>query len=320
MPNNPVAPIDDESYELKLSLAKKSAVDVLLYAGIGPKTKPLSKNVPYKVFMGPSVGDLFFKNNTDLEEVIKNYQGKNISFHCEDPEVLESNKNQPTHEQKRPEEAENSAVDFALQMIEKYELIGKICHCSTVKGMEKIIAAKKRGIKVTCEVTPHHLYFDETMMHNGDHRALQVNPPIRQTKENRLALIEMLKKGEIDFLATDHAPHTLEEKQKGTSGMPHLDTYGSFASWLMKEHQFTAQDVMRLCAYNPGLFVNQFVGVKYGKIEKGYVGSLTILNVNKPVKIEKNILKTKCGWSPFEGVQFPGRVVYTVVRGKLYKV
>ncbi len=349
MPNNPVAPVTDLSYNEKSKLVHKAKVEVVLYAGIGPKTKPLSKNVPYKVFMGPSVGDLFFSQlkpstnsrrasdeallarrsfseggaksdkNISLEEVIKNYHGQNISFHCEDPAILEANKNQPTHEQKRPQSAENSAVDFALSIIEKYNITAKICHCSTVEGMQKIIAAKKRGVKVTCEVTPHHLFFDETLLNNANHQVLQVNPPIRQTKDNRLALIEMLKNGDIDYLATDHAPHTWEEKEKGTSGMPHLDTYGSFATWLIKEHNFTASDAMRVCSYNPGMFVNQFTSVKYGKIEVGYVGSLSILDLNQPIKIEKTVLKTKCGWSPFEGIQFPGRVIKTIVKGKVYE-
>jgi dihydroorotase len=151
-------------------------------------------------------------------------------------------------------------------------------------------------------------------------RLLQVNPPIRQTKENRLALIEALKNGDIDYLATDHAPHTVAEKEKGVSGMPHLDTYGPVASWLMKEHNFTPQEIARVCSFNPGQFMNQFTNVKYGKIEPGFAGSLTVLDMNKPIKIEKSMLKTKCGWSPFEGIQFPGRVVYTIVRGKVYKL
>jgi dihydroorotase len=92
MPNNPVAPVDDEKYEAKLRLSQKSLVDVTLYAGIGPETSPLSRRVPYKAFMGPSVGDLFFSTQEQLEQAIARYEGQNVSFHCEDPEILEAKK------------------------------------------------------------------------------------------------------------------------------------------------------------------------------------------------------------------------------------
>jgi len=317
MPNNPVPPVDDARYEAKKDLTKKSAIGVVLYAGIGPKTNPLSRKVPYKAFMGPSVGDLFFTSDEELDKALEKYKGQYVSFHCENPKILEESKTKEGHGAKRPPEAEISAIDFALKLIEKYNLVGRICHASTVEGMNKIIEAKKQGIDVTVEITPHHLYFDETMFGN-DRKKFQVNPPIRQTKENRLALISFLKNGDIDYLATDHAPHTIEEKEKGTSGLPHLDTYGPFTTWLMKEHSFSVEEVARGCSLNPGSFLNNFTENKYGKIEKGYVGSLTVIDMNKPVQITKENLKTKCKWSPFEGVTFPGSVRMTIIRGKLY--
>lgn len=317
MPNNKIAPIDDESYKAKNFLTQKCPVTVLLYGGIGPKTKPLTRLVPYKVFMGPSVGDLFFTSREELEKVISLYIGQNISFHCEEPQILKENTNALTHETRRPKEAEISAIDFALYLIEEYNLVGKICHCSTMEGISKIIIARGHGLNVTVEVTPHHLYFDETML--GDNRInFQVNPPIRQSKENRLALIRALKEGDINYLATDHAPHSIEEKEKGISGLTHLDTYGSFVSWLMVKHNFTAQDITRVCAKNPGDFINQFTKDKYGEIAQGYVGSLTIIDLNKAILIEKESLKTKSNWSPFLGVTFPGSVYMTIIKGKIY--
>ena len=322
MPNNPAPPVDDASYNAKNILAKKSAVPVVLYAGIGPLTRPLSKRVPYKVYMGPSVGDLFFTTLSALEETIEGYKGECISFHCEDPEILEENKTEPTHEERRPPRAEISAVDFALRMIKKYDLQGKICHCSTREGINKIIEAKKRGINVIVEVTPHHLYFSAQggSASGGDEgKMLQVNPPIRQSRENRLALIASLKKGDIDCLATDHAPHTVAEKEKGISGLTHLDTYGPFITWLMREHNFTPEEIARVCSVNPANFFNQFSDMRYGKIEKGYTGSLTIIDIKKPLLINKKMLKTKAGWSPFEGTTFPGSVAMTIIKGEILK-
>jgi dihydroorotase len=161
MPNNPVAPIDDASYGAKEALTKSSAVHVTLYAGIGPRTNPLQRHVPYKAFMGPSVGDLFFTSQMELETAIAKYRGHNVSFHCEDPQILEASRGAATHEQRQPASAEISATEFALYLIEKYDLTGKLCHYSTRDGLKKIIAAKARGLRVTCEVTPHHLFFDD---------------------------------------------------------------------------------------------------------------------------------------------------------------
>ena len=318
MPNNPIPPVDDVSYETKNNLAQKSPVEVLLYAGIGNKTSPLNKSVPYKVFMGQSVGDLFFTSNEALEAALEKYQEQNVSFHCEDPKILESSSGALTHEKRRPNEAEISAISFALKLIEKYKIIGKICHCSTIEGINQIIKAKRRGLQVTIEVTPHHLYFDETML-NENRKIFQVNPPIRQSRENRLALIAALKKGDIDYLVTDHAPHTIAEKEKGASGLTHLDTYGPFTTWLMKEHNFTPAEIARICSSNPGNFFNQFSTRKYGEVKEGYIGSLTILNPNKSITITKEILKTKAHWSPFEGMTFPGRVVMTIIKGIPYQ-
>ena len=326
MPNNPVPPIDDQSYEVKNGLSKKSPVTVLLYAGIGPGTRPLGHNsptgelkkVPYKVFMGPSVGDLFFTSLDDLKKTLERYKGECVSFHCEDPKILEESIDAPKHELRRPKEAEVSAIDFALQMIEKYGLEGKICHASTCAGIEKIKAAKARGLNVVAEVSPHHLYFNTEMLTEENRNFMQMNPPLRP-ETDRDYLLEALREGTIDFLATDHAPHTIEEKLKGTSGTPQLDTYGPFTTWLMQEHGFSPQDICRISAENPGSFFNQFQNEKFGKIEKGYVGSLTVIDMSKKFKVEREKLKTKCGWSPFEGFTFPGSVVMTIIKGKILK-
>jgi dihydroorotase len=321
MPNNPSAPIDDASYAAKERLTKGAAVHITLYGGIGPGTNPLTRNVPYKAFMGPSVGELFFSSAQQLEETIARYRGCNVSFHCEDPLVLDQSRGAATHEQRRPAHAEISATRFALELIERYDLRGKLCHFSTGEGLRDVIAAKERGVRVTCEVTPHHLFFDDTMLNDENRLWLQMNPPLRG-REDRLAMMEALRTGAIDYLATDHAPHTIDEKQKGVSGVPHLDTYGAFTTWLMKEHEFTAREIARVCAANPGAFVREYLprsyGRGFGRVESGYVGSLTILDMKTPYTVKHESLKTKCAWSPFEGFTFPGSVRHTVVRGRVH--
>jgi dihydroorotase len=322
MPNNPVAPVDDASYTAKENLTAKADVHITLYAGIGPLTKPLARHVPYKAFMGPSVGDLFFSSQAQLESVIARYRGKNVSFHCEDPETLAAHSGAATHEARRPAAAEITATEFALHLIETYDLTGKLCHYSTRDGLPKIAAAKAKGLRVTAEVTPHHLFFDDSMLTAENHKWLQMNPPLR-SREDRLALIEALRSGLIDYIATDHAPHTLEEKLEGVSGVPHLDTYGAFATWLMSEHGFSSMEIARVCSANPGKFVREFLpssmGEGFGVIAPGYAGSLTILDLSKPYKVDRASIRTKCGWSPFEGYTLPGSVRWTVLQGKVFR-
>ena len=311
MPNNPIPPVDDLSYSAKQNLTTKSSVHITLYAGIGSKTRPLKSLVPYKVFMGPSIGELFFKSNQELEEVIRYYEGQFVSFHCEDPEILESNKLMEKHEDRRPSSAEIKATDFALYLIEKYKLKGKLCHYSTGDGLQKIKSAKKNGVDVTCEVTPTHLYFDRSVLTEENYKWFQMNPPLRDSRDKEI-LLDELKNGHIDYLATDHAPHSIEEKMKGISGISHLDTYGLFVTWLINEKNVSLDIINKICAENPGEFVNRFLNGKYGKgfgkIAEGFSASFTVLNLKKPHTVQRAELKTKSGWSPFEGVRFPGSV------------
>lgn len=311
MPNNPIPPVDENSYSKKRKLADRSPIHITLYAGIGPNTKPLEHSVPYKVFMGPSIGELFFHNNETLEDTIRNYAGQNISFHCEDPEILEKHQDEKLHEDRRPAEAETMATDFALYLIEKYDLRGKLCHYSTGDGLNKIKAAKQKGIRITCEVTPTHLFFDRSMLTDENRHWFQMNPPLRD-KEDRERMLEGVKEGWIDYLATDHAPHSIEEKHKGTSGISQLDTYSLFVTWLILKGGVELKTVAKICSKNPGDFVNEYLPPKYGKgfgrIEPGYSANFTVLNLKKPKTFHKEEIKSKSGWSPFENFEFPGSI------------
>jgi len=321
MPNNPAAPIDDVSYAAKRRHLDRRQVPITitLYAGIGPGTRPLSSDVPYKVYMGPSVGDLFFTTLEELDATLSRYRGANVSFHCEDPILLDAHRGEPTHERRRPPACEISATRFALQMIEKYDLTGKLCHYSVGEGLPLIREARRRGLKVTAEVTPHHLFFDETGISDGNRGLMQMNPPLRGPSD-RTALLDALRDGTLDYLATDHAPHTLAEKEnrdKCPSGQPHLDTYGPFVTWLMAQEGFSPARIAAVCCANPGDFVNPYTApLHFGRIEPGYTASLTVLNLSRPTTVRREDLKTKCGWSPFERITFPGSVEAVYLRGR----
>jgi dihydroorotase len=316
MPNNRRPPVDDASYGEKRDLARSCPVDVLLYAGIGPRTRPLSFPAPYKAYMGPSVGDLFFDSEDALRQALARYRGLQVSFHAESPEVLHQHQHAPTHAERRPPSAEARAIETALEIAESFQIEPHICHLSTAEGLEIIRRARRRGAHATCEVAPHHLYYDlDNVSAFSQPSFLQVNPPLR-SRLDRIALLEAFRAGEIDCLATDHAPHTLEENEAGVSGMPHLDTCGPFLFWLM-DQGISLSTILGAAAERPGKFISRYLPGRHGKIEKGCVGSLTVLET-RPITVRRGSLRTRAGWSPFEGVTFPGRVSHTVVRGKVY--
>lgn len=326
MGNNPVPPIDDKTYRDKEDLTRKSPVPVTLYAMMGPDTRPLSFPVPYKLCHARTTGandTIFFPNCTLIEKTAERYAGQVVSHHAEDADILQSHANEPTHERRRPPEAEASAVAYALDLTKRYKLKSTICHCSVCSGIEAIVTARMQGVAVTCEVTPHHLYFDDSMITAENRSRMQMNPPLRSPADRKYC-IEALRRGEIDVLASDHAPHTDEDRaERKTSGFPHLDTLGAFLTWLMVEHKFTPSDIGRICCARPAAFLNQFLsperyGRGYGRIAPGFMGSLTVLNLHRPVTVTKKKLKTKCRWSPFEGVTFPGSVECTIIRGVVH--
>ena len=317
MPNNPSPPIDDNSYEKKKALTKKALVDVLLYAGIGPHTKPLSFPVPYKAYMGPSVGDLFFDKDEKIDKVIPMYKNNWIAFHCESADLLKEHEKEDTHEKQRPQICEVNAIKHAINVCKPNNIRMNVAHLSTKEGLQAVLDAKKAGMTVTCEICQHHLFFDEiNKLKTINPKFMQMNPPLRKGEDKRF-LLDELKKGNVDYLGTDHAPHTLEENEKGISGLPLLDTYGVFVTWLM-QMGVDEQTIAKVCSYNPGKIFSEFKQEKFGEVEKDFVGSLTILNLAKPYTVKREDIKSKCGWSPFEGITFPGSVAMTVVRGKVY--
>ena len=328
MPNNPIPPIDDESYENKLKLTQNALNTCWIYAGVGPKTTALSRKVPYKVYMGPSVGDLYFKNHEELRNALRNYRYEFVSFHCEDPETLQNHKDKPDHFSRRPVEAEYLATVEALTLIKEFNLTGKLCHFSSKAGLAAIREFRKAGGSVQVEVTPQHLFFAQEELKKEDWNFFQMNPPIRECKD-RDAMLEALINGEIDYLATDHAPHTHEEKLKGTSGLTGLDTYGGFVTWLIKEKNVSPQLIAKICSENPGDFFNQFLpsfkhydsrfsdfGKGLGRLEAGYRADFSVLDMKTPWTVEVQDLKTKVKHSPFLNQTFPGRVHKVMKKGQ----
>ncbi len=316
MPNNPIPPKTLADLALKRSLVEDLPIDIDFYLGVGPGSTPdPSGPAHYKAYMGPSIGPLYFHSDEDLEEALQRFKGHRIAFHCEDPVMLRQLEKEALHESQRPVEAEWKAVETALRLGQKHGFGVHVAHMTSERSLELVEKARPAMLAATTEASPHHLFFDwENRSQFRRSSWLKMNPPLRSGHERR-ALLQAMLAGRIDFLATDHAPHTCQEKASDNpSGVPLLDTYGGFVTWLMQQGWTPAQ-VARHCCHLPG----EFSGRKLGRLQPGYRGHLTILSPQDPWTVEAEDLQTRCGWSPFEGVTLPGRVAWTVASGRLFR-
>ncbi len=333
MGNNKIPPIDDDSYDRKLLLTKKCRIPVTLYAMTGPNTRPLQRRkVPYKWCHAKTTGKneiIFFPDRRSIEEAAERYPGEDPSHHCEDAQLLKEFVAERFHELRRPPEAEIKSIDWALHISENViwknepdirKKKCKICHCSVGDGIDRIIAARSRGMDVLFELAPQHFLCNTEMITDENRPRMQMNPPLRSRKDQERCL-EALRDEEGAILATDHAPHLSDE---GLSGWPHLDTYGLIAIELMQKHGFTPERIVEICSHTAGSWLKQFLGKEfgrgYGEIGLGNVASFTLLDMGTSTTVTKDMLSTKCGWSPFEGRTFGGRVYGTIVRGEIMKL
>ena len=202
--------------------------------------------------------------------------------------------------------AENIETIRNLHLCEYYGTRLHMCHVSTREAVEAIGQSKWKGAPVTCEVTPHHLWFADT-----DYR---VNPPIR-TADDVGALIEAIRLGVVDAIATDHAPHTDEEKAAGAAGMVGLETaFGVCYTKLCKENGLPLARLAELMSTAPA----EILGLAgHGRVLPGYAADLTLVELDTPYTVDKNALHSKSRNCPYDGAQLFGRVDLTLKGGKI---
>lgn len=322
MPNLPEPITNRKLLSRKQHLSKKALIDILHLGGLGSPSeiRELAALVPaFKIYTAESnrIRPLAWNEIEAATRLIAS-EKKPITFHCEDQEINDKAKEKlkntsypEKHCDERPPESEITAVQNAASICRKYNAKANIAHISTAKSVK--IVNENNDI-MTCEVTPHHLFFrKEDMRRRGN--LLKVNPPLRSESERR-ALLRALKKDRIDMLATDHAPHTLQEKfTSAPSGVPGLDTYGNFVLRLMIEKKIKPQRIAEITSYNAA---NYFGLTDRARIKEKFLANLVVLDMNGKTTIKNENLQTKCKWSPFAGEKFPGHVVSTIVKGKVY--
>ncbi len=329
MPNTPATGTTRERIENKIERARKAKIPVQFYGGIATNNlEDLEKMkdvvIGYKGFLCQSTGDMTI-NYEILERAIQKIRdaGLPLTLHCEEQSMVDelqkkyanSSLGVLAHPEIRAPETEYVCVEKVLKLAEKYDgMHFNIAHVSTPEAMEMVEKARERGLKVTCEVTPHHLFFSKSAMKKKG-AYLKMNPPLRD-EERRRKLLNMVKEGKADFVASDHAPHTIEEKESENppSGVPQLDTYGIFAGWLIREEKLDPALILKMCSYNPA----RFLGLEdEGKIEAGCRANLTVLDTKHSIKVENDMVKSKCGWTPFDGLTFPSCVAAVMLNGEV---
>jgi dihydroorotase len=187
-----------------------------------------------------------------------------------------------------------------------------ICHTTTEGALGLVEQATRGGMSMHCEAALLHLFYNRKALLQNP--LLKTNPPLR-SEEDREALVRSLNGGIVSFLVTDHAPHALDEKEsEGLSGVPGLDDYSHVVSWLIRGQEVEPSAIGKVASANPA----KFAGLDdRGEIDVGKRADFTILDLHSPDRVKSDDVRSKCGWSPYEGVEFPGRARWTVSRGEV---
>ena len=327
MPNtNPATTTAELMAAKKRAAAEKCIVNWNFF--IGATTDNLEEliSVPnvcgIKVFMGASTGSLLVDKREDLERIFATGR-RLIAVHAEDEATIKENKARigaPSrvhdHNLIRSPEVALRASELAVSLSKKYNRRLHILHMTTEEET-LLLAREKAGLPLlTAEVCPQHFLLSAPEVYDRLGPYGQMNPPIREKRHGE-ALWKALKAGLIDCIATDHAPHTREEKDKGypasPSGMPGVETSLPLMLNRANEGLCTLQEVVKWMCEGPA----RCYGLKgKGRIEAGYDADLVLVDMAREKTIENGKLQTKVNWSPYHGLRTKGWPVATLVAGR----
>lgn len=276
-----------------------------------------------KVFMGSSTGDLLVNERGALENIFAHGR-RLIAVHAEDEARLLARKaafgpvtDVALHSELRDAESARLASALALELSERYQRRLHILHLTTKDEVELLRARGKGAGRVTAEVTPQHLTLHAPDIYARIGTKAQMNPPLRSA-EHAAALWAGLKDGTLDCIATDHAPHTLEEKAQpygaSPSGMPGVET--ALPVMLDAAHRglCRVEDVVRWMTDGP----RRCYGiVGKGRLQVGADGDLALVDLAKRARVGDRPYQTKVGWNPFEGTWLTGWPVMTILLGQV---
>jgi dihydroorotase len=278
-----------------------------------------------KLFMGSSTGNMLVDNEYALQELFKR-TSLPVASHCEDEPTIK--KNSEIYRQKYGEEVPVSmhplirsreacflSSSYAVRLAKEYNTRLHILHLSTADEMKlfsnELPLSQKR---ITGEVCIHHLWFDDSSYDTLGTK-IKWNPAIK-TRFDRDSLVDNVNKDLIDIVATDHAPHTIEEKSnsyfKCPSGGPLVQHSLVAMMELWHRKFFSIEKIVEKMCHNPGILFNI---KERGFIREGYKADLCLVDPSNPWTVSKENILYKCGWSPFEGTTFRSKVIMTIVNG-----
>ncbi|MGE6696097.1 dihydroorotase [Hyphomonas sp. NPDC076900] len=325
MPNTNPSTITPDAMLDKLARAKgRMDIDHAFYAGathdnvaLLPEMERMLGCCGVKVFMGASTGDLLIKDDAGVEAVLRAIK-RRAAFHSEDEYRLEERRSLAvtgdwnSHIIVRDVEAAVSSTRRLLRLARKTGKRIHVLHISTAEEMDLLVNAKDVA---SVEVLPNHLTLAAPDCYDRLKGFAQQNPPVREAR-HREALWRALNAGIVDVLATDHAPHTIEEKQRpypaSPSGMPGVQTLVPVMLTHVHDGKLSLQRFVELTSAGPQ---RVFGLADKGRIAEGYHADFTIVDLKHKQTITTEWSKSKCGWTQFDGFEATGWPVGTVVRG-----
>ena len=334
MPNNKPVTMDAQSLRERMKLAEtKAVVNVAFYSAFPENLEEMRKivkegAVAFKLFLSQKIGGL---DPVDDEALLRAFNEAGIrrvpvAVHAEDKETLENKRKEMQQAGRDNVEAyltvhstnaETRAIQRMVQLAEKSHFHIHFCHVSSAAGLDIVLAAKRMGLTVTCEVTPHHLLLSSKRLKRHGTMAI-MNPPLR-TEEDIKELWSALKQGSIDALASDHAPHTIEEKEAKSvwdvkPGIPGLETMLPLLLTQVNKGRLTIPDLVRLTSENPA----EIFHLKgRGGLGEGYYADLVVVDMRREYRIESSRFYSKAKYSPFDGWKVKGKPIKTFVNGQL---
>lgn len=334
MPNTTPNTLTQELLQDKYDIAEKvSIANYSFYMGASnDNIEEVLKTDPktvcgVKVFMGSSTGNMLVDNKETLEELFSKCKLL-IAAHCEDETTIRNNmaaykekygEDVPIecHPEIRSEEACYLSSSMAIELAKKHNTRFHLFHLSTAKEiglLNNTIPLKEK--RITAEACVHHMWFcDKDYKEKGTF--IKWNPAVK-TADDRDKILQGVIDDMIDVIATDHAPHTLEEKQNTYFNAPSGGPLVQHALVAMLEHYHNGKITLEKMVEKTSHAVSDCFNIeKRGFIREGYYADLVVVDMNSPWEVKKDNILYKCGWSPFEGTTFRSKILQTYVNGTL---